>query len=152
MPTASIVGFDPDPVLGSSVIGTVGEGESEGEREGVGDGIVPWPPVDVLVGEDVAVDSGGVVDVAEGVVVAVDPGVVVAVGSIVAVAVGSCVGVGVGGSGVAVGAIQVTTRQFEKKPSIWSWKLRVFGESRPTVPKSASPLASERTEALPVEL
>ena len=113
MPTASAAGFDPEPVLGSSVIGSVGEGESEGE--GVGDGVVPWPPVAVLVGDGVAVDSGIAVDVA------VDSGVLGAVGSIVAVAVDSCVAVGVGGSGVAVGASQVTTRQFEKKPSYCSW-------------------------------
>ena len=30
MPTASAAGFDPEPVLGSSVIGSVGEGEGEG--------------------------------------------------------------------------------------------------------------------------
>ena len=116
-PTANIVWFDPEPVLGSSVIGTVGEGESEG----VGDGMVPCPPVDVLVGDGVAVDSGVIVDVADGVFVAVGSGVFVTVDSVVAVAVDSWVAVGVGGSGVAVGASQVTTRQFEKKPSSWSW-------------------------------
>ena len=115
-PTASIVGFDPEPVFGSSVIGWVGESEGEG----VGDGMVPCPPVAVLVGDGVAVDSGVVFDVAEGVIVAAGSGVVVAVGSVVAMAVGSRVAVGVGGSGVAVGASQVTTRQFEKKSSSWS--------------------------------
>ena len=52
MPTANAVGFDPEPVLGNSVIGSVGEGE------GVGDGTVPCPPVAVLVGEGVGVALG----------------------------------------------------------------------------------------------
>ena len=114
MPTANAVGFDPEPVFGSSVTGWVGESEGEGV------GMVPCPPVAVLVGDGVAVDSGVVFDVAEGVIVAAGSGVVVAVGSVVAMAVGSRVAVGVGGSGVAVGASQVTTRQFEKKSSSWS--------------------------------